>query len=244
MDPVDRLIAAIDASGIKHVRIASDADIPTSKFSKIYRRKQIPNAREYFQILRAIGRDAARVVTEGELLVETERLRAAYEASVDLREVSTRLAAILEEMLPRTSPVHPLPKPNVPHTAVAVPAAANPNADLLVAVETERQQIPRRAWLRGARIIARVKGDSMDGGDDPIRDGDLAYLKPTRSPRTARGHVVLVRRENALYLKKLETSGHTIRLVSANPDEATMVLDARAEDLQIYGIVVDHGPAG
>jgi SOS-response transcriptional repressor LexA len=46
-----------------------------------------------------------------------------------------------------------------------------------------------------------------------------------------------------LHLKKFEISGHTIRLVSANDDYDTIELDARTTDFQIYGVVVDHGPA-
>jgi hypothetical protein len=75
-----------------------------------------------------------------------------------------------------------LPKRSVPSRfATPVHAAANPNAELLVELEEPRKQIPRRAWNQGARIIARAVGDSMHGGDDPIRDGALVYLKPTRS---------------------------------------------------------------
>jgi phage repressor protein C with HTH and peptisase S24 domain len=123
-----------------------------------------------------------------------------------------------------------------------VRAAANPNAELIAEFEPERRRIPRRAWNRGARIIARAIGDSMDGGRDPIRNGELAYLKQTRSPRTANNHIALVRRGEGLYLKIFETSGHTIRLVSTNGEKA-IELDARGEDLQIYGYVVDHGPS-
>ncbi len=110
-------------------------------------------------------------------------------------------------------------------------------------MESERKRIPRRAWLLGARIIAPVVGDSMDGGSDPIRNGELAYLKPTRSPRTANNHIALVRHETALFLKRLEIIGPTIRLISANPESRTLVINAEeAENLQIYGIVVHHGP--
>lgn len=245
MDVVDRLIAAIDASGMKHARIAADAGMTKSKFSKIYNRKQVPTAIEYFNILRAIGRDPSRILTEGELVVDTERLRAALQASHEVREASRRLTGLLEELLPKAAdaaPVSTLAKSPKTHSVAPVRAAANPNAELVVELESERKRIPRRAWSRGARIIARVVGNSMDGGADPMRDGELAYLKPTRSPRTARNRITLVRRDDALFLKRLEISGRSIRLVSANPDAETLVIDAsEAENLQVYGIVVDHG---
>lgn len=246
MDVVDRLIAAIDASGMKHTRIWPDAGLTKSKFSKIYNRKQVPTAVEYFNILRAIGRDPSRILTEGELVIDLERLRAALQAALEVRAASTRLTGLLEELLPKTvdaAPTSTLAKAPSARSFAPVPAAADPNAELVVEMESERKDIPRRAWSLGARIIARVVGDSMDGGPDPIRNGELAYVKPTRSPRTANNHIALVRHENALFLKRSEISSRIIRLVSANPDSRTVIIKAaEAENLQIYGIVVHHGP--
>ncbi|HEY0140688.1 MAG TPA: S24 family peptidase [Thermoanaerobaculia bacterium] len=245
MDVVDRLIAAIDASGMKHTRIWPDAGMTKSKFSKIYNRKQVPTAVEYFNILRAIGRDPSRILTEGELVIDMERLRAALQAALEVREASTRLTGLLEELLPKAvdaAPASDLVKLPKTHSAAPVRAAADPNAELVVELESVRKRIPRRAWSSGARIIARVVGDSMDGGSDPLRDGELAYLKPTRSARTANNRTALVRRDTALFLKRFEISGRTIRLVSANPESPTIVIQAgEAENLQIYGIVVAHG---
>ena len=212
--------------------------MPATKLNKIVKGHQIPTVPEFIAIAGAIHLDPARLFTKGELVVELESLRTAHAAA-------QRAAEILAGWLPvaeAAAPVIPMGLPKrteSSHSVAPVRAAANPNAELLVEFEQERQQITRRAWNRGAKIIARAVGDSMDGGPDPIRNGELVYLKPTRSPRTANGKVALVRRDDGLYLKKFEQSGHIIRLVSANGDP--IELDARAENMQIYGIVVDHG---
>jgi SOS-response transcriptional repressor LexA len=238
MDAMDRLIAAIDKSGLKHIRIAEAAGMRPGKFSKIYKRRQVPTILEYIAIARAIRVDPALLFTQGELAVSLQKVN---EALTGVEQAATILRSWVPQS-PENSAVVPLTKPTPRREGPVVEAAANSNAELLVEYEPERKRIPRDAWNRKAKMIARVRGDSMDGGDDPIRDGELAYLKPTRSPRTANGHVALVRRGDALYLKLFEISGHTIRLVSANREHADVVIDARAENVQVFGYVVAHRP--
>lgn len=245
MDVIGRLIAAVEASGLKRVRVAGDAVMSPTKLSKILNRRQVPTVLEFVAIARAISLDPVRLFSDSELIVEAEDVRAAHEANRDLQRITERLGTILGKMLPPQQPlgdeITPIPKPRAPHTGVMVPAAANPNAELIVEKVKTREEIPRRAWNRGARIIALATGDSMSGGPDPIQDGERAYLKPTRSPRVAAGRVALVRRGDGLYLKRFEMSGHTVRLVSTKEGVADVKIDARAESLQIYGYVVDHG---
>jgi transcriptional regulator with XRE-family HTH domain len=242
MDAIDRLIDAVKNSGIKQNHIARLAGLSATKLNKIVNRHQIPTVPEFIAIARAIHLDPARLFTDGELVIELDALRAAHAAVQRATEI---LAGWLPEPgVPRPAPPMALPKRSELSRSVApVRAAANPNAEFLVEFEQERRQISRRAWNRGARIIARAVGDSMDGGSDPIRNGELVYLKPTRSPRTATDRVALVRRDDGLYLKKFEKSGHTIRLVSMS-GQPPIVLDARAENMQIYGYVVDHDMGG
>ncbi len=237
MDAIDRLIEAVKSSGIKQNHIARLAGMPATKLNKILNRRQIPTVPDFIDIAGAIQLNPGRLFTEGELVIELEVLRSAHSAAQRATEILAGWLPVLDTAAPVT-PMG-LPKRSESSRAVApVPAAANPNAELLVELEQERREIPRRAWNRGARIIARAVGDSMDGGLDPIRNGELVYLKPTRSPRTANGHRALVRRDDGLYLKKFEKSGHTIRLVSEIGDP--IVLDARGENMQLYGFVVDH----
>ena len=241
MDAIDRLIVAVKNSGIKQNHIARLAGLPATKLNKIVNRRQMPTVPEFIDIARAIDLDPARLFTDGELVIELDGLRAAHAAAQRATEI---LAGWLPEpAMAGAAPLIAIPKRSgVPRSVAPVLAAANPNAELLVERERERREIPRTAWNRGARIIARAVGDSMDGGDDPIRDGELVYLKPTRSAGAAADRVTLVRRDDGLYLKKFEKSGHTVRLVSTG-GQPPVVLDARAENLQIYGYVVDHEAA-
>lgn len=235
---MNRLIAAVEASGLKRVRIAEDAGMSATKLSKILSRKQMPTLEDFFRIAEAIHCDVGRLVSRGDLVVDLATLKEA-------NQLTQRLGEVLGHLLPPastvTAAVAPMPRVSASHWVPPVRAAANPNAELVAELESERKLITRRAWNRGARMIARVTGDSMDGGTDPLRDGELAYLKPTRSSRTANGRITLIRRDDGLYLKTLEISGQTARLVSSNEGSPLMELDLRAENLQVYGYVVDHG---
>lgn len=243
MDVIERLIGAVKRSGLKQYHVARLAGLPPTKLNKILRRKQVPTVPEFIAIARAIDHDPARLFTDAELVVEVEAVRLAHDAARSAAEILASLLPDAGEPAPKPGAVLTFPKRGEPsRSAVPVRAAADPNAELLVEWEETRVKIPRRAWNRGARIIARAVGDSMDGGADPIRDGELVYLKPTRSPRTANGHTALIRRDDGLYLKKFEISGATIRLVSMNGAPA-LRMSARGENLQIYGYVVDHGRA-
>ncbi len=238
MEVIDRLAHAVTTSGLKQNHVAAEAGISPTKLSKILKGKQAVSVADFMAIARAIKVDPARLVSDGDLVVDLETLRTAVADS-------RRLHEILEQWLPEGSSAPPAPllfaKPARKQIVAPVRAAANPNAEMIAELETERKRIPRQAWNRNARIIARVVGDSMDDGEDAIADGELAYLKPTRSSRTANNHIALVRRGDGLYLKRFEMSGHMIRLVSANDQYDTIVIDARVEELQIYGFVVDHG---
>ena len=237
MDVIVRLADAVRKSGRKQSFVAAVAGLPAPKLNKILKGHQVPTVPEFIAIARAIDLDPGRLFTDGELVVELERLREAVAATQHATQ-------ILSSWLPET-PVTPLalPKARPKQLVAPVRAAANPNAELIAEMESERKLIPRKAWNRGARIVARVIGDSMDGGSDPLRSGELAYLKPTRSPRTANGHVTLVRRDDGLYLKQFDISGDTFRLRSANALYDTITVEANeAVNMQIYGYLVDHAP--
>lgn len=237
-DAIDRLIAAVEASESTQVRIARKAGISASKLNKIVKRKQEPSLLEFVAIARALNLDPSRLLADAELAVEVNTLRALHAASQRMHEV---LGSLLPEASPASMMPLLLPKPAPRLLVPPVDAAANPNADLIAELEKERRLIPRRAWNRGARRIAHVRGDSMDGGEDPIADGEFAYIRPTKSPRTAKNRIVLIRRGDGLFLKIFEMRGYTIRLVSTN-DKKVIEIDARDEEPEIFGYVVDHGP--
>jgi SOS-response transcriptional repressor LexA len=239
MEVIERLIAAVRASGIKQNHIAHVSGLGTTKLNKILNRHQVPTIPDFMAIAQAIHIDPARLFTDREVAVELAEVREVYAASQQLQR-------IVEGWLPdiqatRVAPAaQAFPKVQQRHDVTPVRAAANPNAEMVVEMETTRKLIPRRFWNRQARIIARADGDSMDGGSDPIGNGELVYLKPTRSARNANGKVVLCRVDDALYLKIFQKSGKTVRLISTNHPDA-IELDASA-NLQIYGVLVDHAP--
>jgi SOS-response transcriptional repressor LexA len=239
MDALQRLVAVVEQSGMKRARIAEDAGMSATKLSKILDGNQVATMPDVLAIARAIHCEPARLFTDGEVVID---LAALDEAN----RLSQRLGEILGRWLPAGSSPSAtlLAQPKIPANRWIAPvrAAANPNAELVAELESERRIIPRSAWNRGARMIARVVGDSMDGGAEPLRDGELAYLKPTRSARTAKGHIALVRREEGLYLKRFEITGHIARLLSAREEYPAIELDVRVDNLQTYGYVIGHGP--
>lgn len=79
----------------------------------------------------------------------------------------------------------------------------------------------------------------MDGGDDPIRNGELVFVKKTRKLRAANGKVILCRAGDGIYLKTLERIGKKTRLISANPAYSPIEIDATTS-FEIYGIAVAH----
>lgn len=235
-DVIERINAVMRASGSKHWHIAKLAEMSATKLSKILNRKQVLTLNDFLAIARALEQEPSRFLSDSELVVDAKKLEAAHRLS---REIS----GILGDLVPIEAATPVVSQPKATHARMAKPvrAAANPNAELLVELEEKRVKIPLRAWNRGARIIARVVGDSMDGGGDPLNDGELAYLKPTRSKRSANGHVTLIRRGDGLYLKTLQIIGSRALLISANDAYETTELDLRAEkNIEIYGFVVDH----
>lgn len=236
-DPIDRLIAAVEKSGLRQTHIARVAHLHRTKLNKILKRNQVPTVPEFIDISRAINLDPALLFTEGDLVVELTALREAHAAAQRATEILARW--LPEQAVQHAGTPRVQPKRSASRFRTPVGAAADPNAELVVELEEEQKEIPTRAWNQGARIIARAIGDSMDGGDDPIGDGALVYLKPTRNPATAKNKIALVRRDDGLFLKRFESDGPTIRLVSANGAPA-IEIDARGENMQIYGYVVDH----
>lgn len=170
-------------------------------------------------------------------MVELTALREAHAAAQRATDVLARW--LPERVVQQAETPRVQPKRSASRFRTPVGAAADPNAELVVELEDEQQEIPTRAWNQGARIIARAIGDSMDGGDDPIGDGALVYLKPTRNPATAKNRIALVRWDDGLFLKRFESDGPMICLVSANGAPA-IEIDAHGENMQIYGYVVDH----
>lgn len=120
-------------------------------------------------------------------------------------------------------------------TVATYDVAANPNAILLDSGHTTRKKIPTDLWNRGARGGVRVVGDSMiDAG---IRDGDVVFFAPEVDPRAARGKMVVIRVNTAVYLKYYQERDGQKLLLSAKPGLDPMILKP-SDDVRLHGIVI------
>jgi len=237
VEAIDRLRAAVKASGMKQTHVASQAAMASSKLNKILNGHQVPTMPDFIAIARAIRRDPAVFFSDGELAVELEHLRAIRDAVQTIEAyIGNYLPEATAATLPRSTIV--AQQKRVPSRREQPLAAAISNVELFPEVEKTRITIPRDSWNRGARRVTRAIGDSMSGPGG-IKDGELVYLLPTRDNRKANGHIVVCSVGDAVYLKKLEIIGRRVRLLSINPAHDPIEVD-RSEDLRVIGIMVSH----
>jgi transcriptional regulator with XRE-family HTH domain len=242
MDAIDRLRVAVKASGMKQTHVASQAGMASSKLNKILNGNQVVTMADFIAIAQAINRNPAIFVSEGELVVEMEHLRAARAAAQTIDNIlGNYLPEAIVAPLQRSTIVAQ-PKPVPSRRAQPLRAAASSNVELFPEVEEKRVTIPRDPWNRGARQTGRAIGDSMSGPDG-IEDMELVYLKPTRDSRKGNGQLVVCSLGEAVYLKKLEIIGRRIRLLSINTGGNGPIEVDRPEDLRMIGIVVGHRKA-
>ncbi|AGC42121.1 helicase [Myxococcus stipitatus DSM 14675] len=111
-------------------------------------------------------------------------------------------------------------------TLRAAAGAASHALSLEQAPEAEWVRLPVQA--RGEGLFAvRASGDSMNGGDHPIRDGDWLVMRYARdlSPRELEGQVALIQVPDAAgyayQVKRLVRAANQWRLRSDNPAYAT-----------------------
>jgi len=241
MEALDRLRAAVKASGMKQTYIASQAGMPSSKLNKILNGHQVVTVQDVIDIARAIKHDAAIFFSDGELVMKLEHLRSVRAAARTIDAVLANYLLEADAPPQQQSAIVSQPKRVPARTARPLLAAASSNVELFPEVETKRVTIPRDEWNRKARRIGRAVGDSMSGPDG-IEDGELVYVKPTRDSRKGNGHIVVCSVGDAIYLKKLEIIGRTIRLLSINTEHDPIAVE-RPEDLRMIGILVGHRKA-
>lgn len=85
-----------------------------------------------------------------------------------------------------------------------------------------------------ADYLLRVRGMSMR--DAGILDGDLLAVHRTAEARN--GQVVVARLDDEVTVKRLQRSGHTVRLLPENPDFNPIDIDLRRQPLVIEGLGV------
>lgn len=224
MDVMERLHAAVKASGIPKKKVAHLAGMTPSRLSRLLNgRLKRPSVPDVEAVLSAIGK-------------RMEDLYAGA-ATVDVRQALRALTEFvdLHESHRPPAPAQRTPsKRRASRTVNAYPAAATPNA-VLFDHQAVRKTVPRELWARGARGAARAVGDSM--ADAGIADGDIVYFAPAPSRRNARGKIVVIRVNGSVYLKYYEDLNGQKMLVSANPRYRAMQL-ADDDDVELYGIVL------
>lgn len=234
MDVIERLREAVKESGFQRKKVAERAGMKPAKLTKILSGRQAVTVGDFIAIARAIDRDPSHLISDKDVVVELGELQSAHRAAL---EIERTLASLLPKAAPFRTPGAPLlPKRKRPETARPIGAAASSNVELLAEVEAKKVRIPRDAGARGAKLVARAIGDSMEGPGG-FRNGELVFLRPTRSRRMATGKIVVCSVDDAVYLKQLTGTGRSATLVSINRDHEPIEIDD-ANRIHIHGIVV------
>ena len=208
----ERLRSALEAKGMRHSWVASEAGITPATLSNILTgRTSDPSLSVVLAIAEVIGEPLSALLGERpESLLESER------------EVLRQAIDILERRVVRQRRV-----PAIAASAFSYSAEVD---------SLPRHEIPAAMFRRGARMVFRASGDSM--AEEGIRDGDILYVKPTTDLRVATGRVAVCRVEESLYLRKLVATGRGIRLQAGSAYPDVHVRDR--DSLQIVGVVVAH----
>jgi SOS-response transcriptional repressor LexA len=228
MDVIERLHAAVKASGVPKKKIAHLAHMSASRLSRLLNgRLKRPSIADIEAVLAAIGKRMEDLYAGTATMDVRQALRALTEFVDQHQEV--------QQPVPAQGVVRSKRPPS--RTVTAYPAAATPNIVLFDGT-LARKSVPRELWARGARAAARVIGDSMiDAG---IHDGDVVYFARATSRRAARGKIVVIRVNASVYLKQYqEVDGRRV-LLSANSRYPPMTL-TEADEVELYGIVLLPG---
>jgi len=212
MDVIERLHAAVKASGVPKKKIAHLADMSPSRLSRLLNgRLKRPSVPDVEAVLAAIGK----------------RMEDLYAGppTIDVRQALRALTEFVDR--------HESERPAAPRVR-AKPLVPTPNA-VLFEGELSRRKVPAELWARGARGAAQAVGDSMiDAG---IRDGDIVYFAPETNRRAARSKIVVIRVNASIYLKYYEDLKRQEVLLSASSRYQPLTL-TKADDVELYGIVL------
>jgi len=204
-----RLRSAVAKSGKKHSAVARDAGIAPETLSRILNAVHAqPSFDTVVRIARAVGENVGWLLDERGFALSTEEQR-------QLRKVVRFLDDAVNGA---SSHRRDTPEPN------ALPARA------------PEVEIPRTFGIRGARIAYEVVGDAMIGAG--IADGDLLFVKPTRSTREAGGRVVVCRVDGADFVRVLDTRAGRTSLLSRNDRYPPMEIAEGTSQFELIGIVV------
>jgi transcriptional regulator with XRE-family HTH domain len=222
MDVIDRLNAAVKASGKARKQIALDAGMSTSKLSRLLRREIHARIVDVEAILGALNLTMESLYGGG------------INVDVDVRLALKTLADYVDRHEPRATP-----KRRASRMVRPFPVAATPNVVLFDASAKARIDIPEELWRKGARYGARVVGDSMI--DTGIDDGDVVFFRPLQTANPPRGAIVIIRVNDGVYLKRYEEARGERRLLSENEAYRPIVLKPE-DEVELHGVVVRVPP--
>ena len=219
-----RLKAAVRASGLKQEHLAEKVGIKPSTLSRILNGKK-----QRLDLATMVALAHSVNTTIGYLLGEQGFEYSGAEAA-EFRRVLDAAAKLLgrdlEPPIARREPVR---------TATKTAAATQPERELYAdARDLTDYEIPPEFYVRGARRVVEMLGDSMI--DDGINEGDILFVRPERDVAEVRGKIVVCRVDGMQCVKRLEVTGTRIRLVSANASYKVRVVSEA--DLRLIGVVI------
>jgi SOS-response transcriptional repressor LexA len=241
MDLAARLRELIAKRGIRQSDLAARAGAPEETLSRILTGVTKSPRIDTIQALAG-----ALEVTVSYLLGEKS-----YEFSATDRSELQRIVAWGEEVLKATepekapaleanaSPVGMVRKPPVHarQRGKRFRASATDWRELFGdRLEDEDVEIPDQLAKRGANVVFRAEGESMEG--EFIADGDLLYVREEPDPRIVRGKIVVCVVDGSPYVKRLELAGNHVRLISASERHPPMVFDTQTVAWSLVGVVL------
>jgi SOS-response transcriptional repressor LexA len=208
----ERLRAAIEAKGMRHGWVASEAGITPATLSNILTsRTSDPSLSVVKAIADVIGEPLGALLGDrSESLLESEQ------------EVLRQAVEILERRVLRSR-------------LDSFSRTASTRESLDEADALPRHAIPTAIHRRGARMVFRTIGDSM--AEEGIRNGDVLYVKPISDVRSVIGRIIVCRFDGSLFVRKLTATGRGIRLQTGS-GSYLIVTDTAA--FEILGVVIAH----
>lgn len=131
--------------------------------------------------------------------------------------------AVSDEIMPITTTQKPL----LGAIACGTPILAVDNVDTEIDVPTE---------FASCDFALRCKGDSMDGGKYPIRDGSIVYIKEQPVVDDGQIAAVLIGEEATLKIVYWNEQAHTLTLLPQNPSYSPIVVSG--PDLELEGVKI------
>ena len=122
-------------------------------------------------------------------------------------------------------PITTVQKPLLGAIACGTPILAVENVDTEIDVPTE---------FASCDFALRCKGDSMDGGKYPIRDGSIVYIKEQPVVDDGQIAAVLIGEEATLKIVYWNEQAHTLTLLPQNPSYSPIVVSG--PDLELEGV--------